>query len=164
MLRETADDVRAVSERISLCHDGNNSERNRIPRGTRINGKVVVGGRVMACLYSSVENRLLGAIGGLISEILRSFDPNLSRHSARLQPCTAASSYRGHLEFCQVLQSLKHNVLVFVNYGNNELVGTSFSPKCPRQLFFLLVGRSSLATLPVLSRDLFFDDDSVYLL
>jgi len=50
-------------------------------------------GQVYACLSSSVQIGLFGAIGGLISELLAVFDPNLLAHSALITADVTAAFF-----------------------------------------------------------------------
>ena len=81
-------DVGRVSERF-LYGSGNNSDR--IVLLGRSMMAVVGAGLCLLIFFCS--NRLFGAIGGLISELLAVFDPNLLAHSALITADVAAAFF-----------------------------------------------------------------------
>jgi hypothetical protein len=81
-------DVGHVSERF-LYGSGNNSDR-LVLLGRSM---MAVVGAGLCLLIFFCSNRLFGAIGGLISELLAVFDPNLLAHSALITADVAAAFF-----------------------------------------------------------------------
>ena len=137
-------DVGQVSERF-LYHSGNNSDR--IVLLGRSMMAVVGAGLCLLIFFCS--NRLFGAIGGLISELLAVFDPNLLAHSALITADVTAAFFftAATWSFFQLLQSLNKRWFVITALSWSGL----FLAKMSAPAFFLVA--VILATLPVLSRE-----------
>src|SRR5437868_9753118 len=137
-------DVGQVSERV-LYHTGNNSDRVVILGRSMM----AVVGAVLCLLIFFCSNRLFGAIGGLISELLAVFDPNLLAHSALITADVTAAFFftAATWSFFQLLQSLNKRWFVITALSWSGL----FLAKMSAPAFFLVA--VILATLPVLSRE-----------
>ncbi|PYM10480.1 MAG: hypothetical protein DMF15_01955 [Verrucomicrobia bacterium] len=137
-------DVGRVSERF-LYGSGNNSDR-----------VVLLGRSMMAVVGASLclliffcSNRLFGAIGGLISELLAVFDPNLLAHSALVTADIAAAFFftAAVWSYFQLLQRVNRRWFVITALSWAGLFLAKMSAPA-----FLLVA-VILATLPVLSHE-----------
>src|SRR5438105_5733250 len=137
-------DVGQVSERF-LYHSGNNSERI-VLLGRRMIGVVGAG---LCLLIFFCSNRLFGAIGGLISELLAVFDPNLLAHSALITADVTAAFFftAATWGYFQLLQSVNKRWFVITALSWSGLFLAKMSAPA-----FLLVA-VILATLPLLSRE-----------
>src|SRR5256885_10528880 len=137
-------DVGQVSERF-LYHSGNNSERI-VLLGRSMIGVVGAG---LCLLIFFCSNRLFGAIGGLISELLAVFDPNLLAHSALITADVTAAFFftAATWGYFQLLQSVNKRWFVITALSWSGLFLAKMSAPA-----FLLVA-VILATLPILSRE-----------
>src|SRR5438067_4424480 len=137
-------DVGQVSERF-LYHSGNNSERI-VLLGRSMIGVVGAG---LCLLIFFCSNRLFGAIGGLISELLAVFDPNLLAHSALITADVTAAFFftAATWGYFQLLQSVNKRWFVITALSWSGLFLAKMSAPA-----FLLVA-VILATLPLLSRE-----------
>jgi Dolichyl-phosphate-mannose-protein mannosyltransferase len=137
-------DVGRASEEF-LYHSGNNSDR--IVLLGRSMMAVVGAGLCLLIFFCS--NRLFGAIGGLISEVLAVFDPNLLAHSALITADVTATFFftAATWSFFQLLQSLNKRWFVITALSWSGL----FLAKMSAPAFFLVA--VILATLSVLSRE-----------
>jgi len=137
-------DVGQVSERF-LYHSGNNSDRVVLLGRSMM----AVVGAGLCLLIFFCSNRLFGAIGGLISELLAVFDPNLLAHSALVTADVTAAFFftAATWSFFQLLQSLNKRWFVITALSWSGL----FLAKMSAPAFFLVA--VILATLAVLSRE-----------
>jgi len=135
-------DVGRVSE-IFLYGSGNNSDR--IVLLGRSMMAVVGAGLCLLIFFCS--NRLFGAIGGLISELLAVFDPNLLAHSALITADVAAAFFftAATWSYFQLLQSVNKRWFFITALSWSGLFLAKMSAPA-----FLLVA-VILATLRVLS-------------
>ena len=110
---------------------------------------MAVVGAGLCLLIFFCSNRLFGAIGGLISELLAVFDPNLLAHSALITADVTAAFFftAATWSFFQLLQSLNKRWFVITALSWSGL----FLAKMSAPAFFLVA--VILATLPVLSRE-----------
>jgi len=137
-------DVGQVSERV-LYHTGNNSDRVVILGRSMM----AVVGAGLCLLIFFCSNRLFGAIGGLISELLAVFDPNLLAHSALITADVTAAFFftAATWGYFQLLQSVNKRWFVITALSWSGLFLAKMSAPA-----FLLVA-VILATLPILSRE-----------
>ena len=137
-------DVGQVSERV-LYHTGNNSDRVVILGRSMM----AVVGAGLCLLIFFCSNRLFGAIGGLISELLAVFDPNLLAHSALITADVTAAFFftAATWGYFQLLQSVNKRWFVITALSWSGLFLAKMSAPA-----FLLVA-VILATLPLLSRE-----------
>ena len=137
-------DVGQVSGRF-LYHSGNNSDR--IVLLGRCMMAVVGAGLCLLIFFCS--NRLFGAIGGLISELLAVFDPNLLAHSALVTADVTAAFFftAATWSFFQLLQSVDKRWFVITALSWSGL----FLAKMSAPAFCLVA--VILATLAVLSHE-----------
>ena len=137
-------DVGRVSERF-LYGSGNNSDR--IVLLGRSMMAVVGAGLCLLIFFCS--NRLFGAIGGLISELLAVFDPNLLAHSALITADVAAAFFftAATWSYFQLLRSVNKRWFVITALTWSGLFLAKMSAPA-----FLLVA-VILATLGVLSSE-----------
>jgi hypothetical protein len=137
-------DVGQVSERF-LYHSGNNCDRVVLLGRTMM----AVVGAGLCLLIFFCSNQLFGAIGGLISELLAVFDPNLLAHSALITADVTAAFFftAATWSFLQLLQSLNKRWFVITALSWSGLFLAKMS--APAFLFVAVM----LATLPILSRE-----------
>src|SRR5437763_5684324 len=137
-------DVGRVSERF-LYGSGNNSDRVILLGRSMM--AVVGAGLSLPIFFCS--NRLFGAIGGLISELLAVFDPNLLAHSALVTVDVAAAFFftAAIWSYFRLLQSANKLWLVTTALSWSGLFLAKMSAPA-----FLLVA-VILATLGVLSSE-----------
>ena len=137
-------DVGQVSERF-LYHSGNNSDRVVLLGRSMM----AVVGAGLCLLIFFCSNRLFGAIGGLISELLAVFDPNLLAHSALITADVTAAFFftAATWGYFQLLQSVNKRWFVITALSWSGLFLAKMSAPA-----FLLVA-VILATLPILSRE-----------
>jgi hypothetical protein len=137
-------DVGRVSERF-LYGNGNSADR-----------LVLLGRSMMAVVGASLclliffcSNRLFGAIGGLISELLAVFDPNLLAHSALITVDVAAAFFftAATWSYFQLLQSVNKRWFFITALSWSGLFLAKMSAPA-----FLLVA-VILATLRILSSE-----------
>ena len=137
-------DVGRVSERF-LYGSGNNSDRV-VFLGRSM---MAVVGAGLCLLIFFCSNRLFGAIGGLISELLAVFDPNLLAHSALITADVAAAFFftAATWSYFQLLQSVNKRWFFITALSWSGLFLAKMSAPA-----FLLVA-VILATLRVLSSE-----------
>src|SRR5437016_7672967 len=137
-------DVGQVSERF-LYHSGNNSDRVVLLGRSMM----AVVGAGLCLLIFFCSNRLFGVIGGLISELLAVFDPNLLAHSALVTADIAAAFFftAAVWSYFQLLQHVNRRWFVITALSWAGLFLAKMSAPA-----FLLVA-VILATLPVLSHE-----------
>ena len=137
-------DVGRVSERF-LYGSGNNSDRVVLLGRSMM----AVVGAGLCLLIFFCSNRLFGTIGGLISELLAVFDPNLLAHSALVTADIAAAFFftAAVWSYFQLLQHVNRRWFVITALSWAGLFLAKMSAPA-----FLLVA-VILATLPVLSHE-----------
>src|SRR5438105_3874299 len=137
-------DVGQVSERF-LYHSGNNSDQ-LVLLGRSM---MAVVGAGLCLLIFFCSNRLFGAIGGLISELLAVFDPNLLAHSALITADVTAASFftAATWGYFQLLQSVNKRWFVIAALSWSGLFLAKMSAPA-----FLLVA-VILVTVWVFSRE-----------
>jgi 4-amino-4-deoxy-L-arabinose transferase-like glycosyltransferase len=137
-------DVGRVSERF-LYGGGNDSDRVVLLGRSMM----AVVGAGLCLLIFFCSNRLFGAIGGLISELLAVFDPNLLGHSALITADVAAAFFftAATWSYFQLLHSVNKRWFVIAALSWSGL----FLAKMSAPAFFLVA--VILATLRVLSSE-----------
>src|SRR4030095_13352041 len=137
-------DVGRVSERF-LYGSGNNADRVVVPGRSMM---AVVGAGFWFLIFFC-SNRLFGPIGGLTSELLAVFDPNLLAHSALITADVTAAFFftAATWSYFQLLHSVNKRWLVITALSCSGLFLAKMSAPA-----FLLVALI-LATLRILSSE-----------
>jgi Dolichyl-phosphate-mannose-protein mannosyltransferase len=137
-------------------NDGRISEKFLYDSGNNADRLVLLGRSMMAVVGASLclliffcSNRLFGAIGGLISELLAVFDPNLLAHSALITVDVAAAFFftAATWSYFQLLQSVNKRWFFITALSWSGLFLTKMS--APALLLVAVI----LATLRILSSE-----------